>query len=70
MAACARSTKGVANGPTFDYLGARHDGLSIALVGDQYGYADGQGRMAIAPAYLWASDYTNRRAVVSTRSSR
>lgn len=59
--------KGVANGPTFDYLGARHDGLSIALVGDQYGYADGQGRMAIAPAYLWASDYTNQRAVVSTR---
>ena len=32
-----------------------------------YGYADGQGRLAVAPVYLWASAYANQRAVVSTR---
>lgn len=63
----AVNEKGVAGGPTFDYLGPRHDGLAPALVGDGYGYADGQGRLAVAPVYLWASAYANQRAVVSTR---
>lgn len=64
----AINDKGVASGPTFTHLGPRRNGLSVAAVGDYFGYADGQGRMAVAPAYLWASDYANQRAVVSTRA--
>lgn len=63
----AINDKGAASGPTFAHLGPRRNGLSVAAVGERYGYADGQGRMAIAPVYLWASDYAGQRAVVSTR---
>ncbi len=63
----AVNEKAVADGPVFDYLGMRHDGLSVASVGGLLGYADGQGKLAIAPVYLWATPFTGQRAVVSTR---
>lgn len=63
----AVNEKGVASGPVFESLGQRHDGLAVARVGGLNGYADGQGRLAIAPVYLWASPFVDQRAVVSTR---
>lgn len=63
----AVNEKGVETGPTFSHIGPRRDGLAAVLVGDRYGYADGQGRLAITPVYLWASAFSDQRAVVSTR---
>ncbi|MCH3857712.1 hypothetical protein LZB78_10005, partial [Campylobacter jejuni] len=56
----AVNEKGVESGPTFSYIGPRRDGLAAVLVGDRYGYADGQGRLAITPVYLWASAFANQ----------
>lgn len=63
----AVNEKAVADGPVFDYLGLRRDGLAVARVGGLLGYADGQGKLAIAPVYQYATPFSGQRAVVSTR---
>lgn len=63
----AVNDKAVADGPVFEYLGLRRDGLALARVGGLLGYADGQGKLAIAPVYQYATPFSGQRAVVSTR---
>lgn len=55
-------------GPHFDQLGALKNGLAKARrlerTGKLYGYVDLTGRYAIAPAFLWADDFHEGRAMV------
>lgn len=55
-------------GAHFDQLGALKNGLAKARrlerTGKLYGYVDLTGRYAIAPAFVWAQDFSEGRAMV------
>lgn len=55
-------------GAHFDQLGALKNGLAkarrLARTGKLYGYVDLTGRYAIAPAFVWADDFQEGRALV------
>ncbi|WP_313624808.1 WG repeat-containing protein [Achromobacter sp.] len=55
-------------GAHFDQLGALKNGLAkarrLARTGKLYGYIDLTGRYAIAPAFTWADDFQEERALV------
>ncbi|QVQ25952.1 WG repeat-containing protein [Achromobacter deleyi] len=55
-------------GAHFDQLGALKNGLAKARrlerTGKLYGYVDLTGRYAIAPAFIWADDFREERAMV------
>ncbi|MFD4840894.1 WG repeat-containing protein [Achromobacter sp. NPDC058515] len=55
-------------GAHFDQLGALRNGLAKARrlerTGKLYGYVDLTGRYAIAPAFIWADDFREERAMV------
>ena len=58
--------KGALTGPAFDLLGPLREGLAPVYTDSAYGYANGQGQLAILPAYDAVSLFEGRRAVVST----
>ena len=45
------------------------EGLRVIVRNGRFGYADGQGRIAIGPQYAWAGDFSEGRAVVAVFAS-
>ncbi|WP_447922079.1 WG repeat-containing protein [Achromobacter aegrifaciens] len=62
----AVNDKGALVGPAFETLGPMRDGLALASEGSLYGYANAQGKLAIAAEYRAVAPFHKGRAVVST----